>query len=60
MQASPLNLKPGKQYSREKTLHSLLAMRQHLDIILANVIESGRDEFTSEEILDLLHSKNPR
>ena len=53
--SSILKVEPGKVYTREETLKLFLAFRHFLDIILANVIESGRSEFTSEEILDLLH-----
>lgn len=55
-----LRIKPGKIYSRKETLKLFLALRHFLDIILANVIESGRSEFTSEEILDLLHRHQTR
>lgn len=60
MTKSVLQIKPGKTYTRKQTLTLFLAFRKVLDIILANVIESGRSEFTSEEILDLLHNHRTR
>lgn len=55
MRKRKIEIKPGKTYTREEAIKLFLAFRHFLDIILANVIESGRSEFTSEEILDLLH-----
>ncbi len=52
-------IKPGKIYTRKQALTLFLAFRKVLDILIANVIESGRPTFTSEELLDLLstHAK---
>lgn len=47
--------KISKPISKKATLRFFLAFRQKLNNIIADILESTKDEFTSEEIKQLIN-----
>lgn len=60
MNNSILNLEAGRTYTKQETMELFLVLREVLNIILADIVGSDCQEYSSNDIFELLSSKRSR
>lgn len=60
MNRSILNVEDGRTYTKQEAMQLFLVLREVLNIILADIVGSDCQEYSSNDIFELLSSKRSR